>query len=129
MQSYKQFGLFLVLTLKIYKLFHSALAQDSKKTVFSQLMSVDSRYSNCLTYLLTYLAVTICYWSWTQLIYDAIHHELLQLGANFGYPSLIVGEAVLFCDFHHLAQIRRLYELVWSFSYERHDPAIKNAIF
>ena len=29
----------------------------------------------------------ITYRYWPQLNYDAIHHELLQLGANFGYPG------------------------------------------
>ena len=38
-------------------------------------------------------------------------------------------EAVLVCNIHHLAQIRRLYELGWSYPYERHDPAIKYVVF
>ena len=42
-----------------------------------------------ITYLVTYLAVTTCYRSWRQLNYDAIHHELLQLDANFGYPAML----------------------------------------
>ena len=74
------------------------------------------------TYLLTYLAITTCYRSWPQLICGAIHHELLQLGANFGYTVFLgfhpvshnAGETVLVCDIHHLAQIRRVYELGWS---------------
>ena len=79
-------------------------------------------------YLLPYLAITICYSSWPQLICDAIHHALLQLGANFGFPALLnshppvwpkAEEALLFCDFHHLAKIRRLYEL--GCSYPRMD--------
>ena len=37
--------------------------------------------------ILTYLAVTTYCSSWPQLIYDAIHQELLQHGANFGYPA------------------------------------------
>ena len=91
-----------------------------------------------LTYLLTYLAITICYRSWPQLICGAIRHELLQLGANFGYPAFLdshqpvwpnAGEAVLVSDNHHLAQIRRLYELGWSYPYERHDPAIEDVVF
>ena len=89
-------------------------------------------------YLLTYLAVTTYYRSWPQLNYDAIHHELSQLGANFGYPALLLSlspgqpnafKAVLFCDFHHLAQMRRLYELSWSYPYERHEPAIEDVVF
>ena len=32
-----------------------------------------------VTYLLTYLAVTTCYRSWPQLIYDAIHHDYCSL--------------------------------------------------
>ena len=80
-------------------------------------------------YLLTYLAITTCYRSWPQLICGAIRHELLQLGANFGYPAFLdshqpvwpnAGEAVLVCDNHHLAQIRRLYEL---------SRSCQNAIF
>ena len=35
---------------------------------------------------LTYLAITTCYRSWPHLICGAIRHELLELGANFGYP-------------------------------------------
>ena len=84
-------------------------------------------------FILTYLALTTCYRSWPQLICGAIHRELLQLGANFGYLAFVdshqpvwpnAGEAVLVCDIH-LAQIRRLYELDWSYPYERHDPAIE----
>ena len=61
------------------------------------------------------------------LICGAIRHELLQLGANFRYPAFLdshqhvwptAGEAVLVCDNHHLAQIRRLYELGWSYPHE-----------
>ena len=68
----------------------------------------------------SYLTITTCYRSWPQLICDAIDHELLQLGANFGNPAFLnslpavwsnASEAVLFCDFHNLAQIRSLYEL------------------
>ena len=67
-------------------------------------------------YLLTYSAITICYRSWPQLIWGAIVQELLQLGANLGSPAFLdslppvwpnAGEAVL------------LYELVWSYPYER----------
>ena len=39
--------------------------------------------------LLSYLAITTCYRSWPQLICGTIQHELLQFGANFGYPALI----------------------------------------
>ena len=94
--------------------------------------------ASVVTYLLTYLAITTCYRSWPQLICGAIRHELLQLGANFGYPAFLdshqpvwpnAGEAVLVCDNHHLAQIRRLYELGWSYPYERHDPAIEDFVF
>ena len=35
------------------------------------------------------MAVTTCYRYWPQLNYDAIYHELLQLGANFGYPAFL----------------------------------------
>ena len=89
-----------------------------------------------LTYLLTYLAITTCYRSWPQLICGAIRHELLQLGANFGYPAFLdsqqpvwpnAGKAVLVCDNYHLAQIRRLYELGWSYSYDRHSPLSQKA--
>ena len=88
--------------------------------------------------LLTYLAITTGYKSWPQLVYDAIHHALLQFCANFGYPALLhsqsyvwnnAGEAVLVCDFHHLAQIRRLEELGWRYPYKWHDPAIEGAVF
>ena len=57
--------------------------------------------------------------------------------ANFGYPAFFdshqhvwpnAGEAVLVCDIH-LTQIRRLYELVWSYPYERHDSAIEDVVF
>ena len=70
--------------------------------------------------------------TWPQLICGAIHHELLQLGTNFEYPAFLdshqpvwpnAGEAVLVCDSHYLAQIRKLYELGWSYPYERHDPS------
>ena len=73
------------------------------------------------------MAITTCYRSWPQLICGAIRHELLQLGANFGYPAFLdshqpvwpnAGEAVLVSDNHYLAQIRRLYELAWSYPYE-----------
>ena len=37
----------------------------------------------------TNLAITICYRSCPQLICGAIYHELLQLGANFGYPAFL----------------------------------------
>ena len=40
-------------------------------------------------YLLTYVGITTCYRSWPQLICGAIDHELLQLGANFGYPAFL----------------------------------------
>ena len=40
---------------------------------------------NFLKSLLTYLAIKTCYRSWPQLICDAIHHALLQFGANFWY--------------------------------------------
>ena len=40
-------------------------------------------------YLLTFFAITTCYRSWPQLICGAIRHELLQLGANFGYPAFL----------------------------------------
>ena len=39
--------------------------------------------------LLTYLAITICFRSWPQLICGAIRYELLQLGPNFGYPAFL----------------------------------------
>ena len=91
-----------------------------------------------LTNLLTYLAITTCNRSSPQLICGAIYHELLQLGAYFGYSAFLdsnqpvwpnAGEGVLVCDNHHLAQIRRLYELGWSDPYERHDPAIEDVVF
>ena len=91
-----------------------------------------------ITYLLTYLAIITCYRSWPQLICDAIHHKLLQLGANFGYPTFLdsyppvwpkTGEAVLVCDFYHLTQNRRLNELGCSYPYEEHDPTIEYAVF
>ena len=41
-----------------------------------------------LLFKLTYLLITTCCRSWPQLNYDAIHHELLQLGANLWYPAL-----------------------------------------
>ena len=88
--------------------------------------------------LLTYLAITTCYRSWPQLISGAIHHQLLQLSANFNYPAFLdfhqtvwsnAGEAILVYDFHHQAQIRRLYELGWSYPYDRHEPAIEDVVF
>ena len=99
-----------------------------------------SRCKNCKdsTYLLTYLAITTCYRSWPQRICGAIRHEMLQLSANFGYQACLgshqpvwtnAGEAVLVCDNHHLAQIRRFYALGWSYPYERHDPAIEDVVF
>ena len=39
------------------------------------------------------------------------------------------GECVLVCDNHHLAKIRRLYELGWSYPYERPHSAIEFAVF
>ena len=91
-----------------------------------------------LTYLLTYL-------------FD--HYNLLQVLASanlrrhtsravaawrqFRIPAFLdshqtvwpnAGKAVLVCDIHHLDQIRRLYKLDWSYPYERHDPAIKDAV-
>ena len=56
---------------------------------------------------------------------------------QFRIPSVLrfsstkpnAGEAVLVCDNHHLAQIRRLYELGRSYPYERHDPAIEDVVF
>ena len=95
-------------------------------------------YTWNLTYLLTYLAITTCYRSWPQLICGAIHHELLQVGVNFGYPAFLdshqpvwpnAAKTVLDCDIHHLAQIRRLFQLGYSYPYERHDPAIEDAVF
>ena len=91
-----------------------------------------------LTYLLTYLAITTCYRSWPRLICGAIHHGLLQLGVNFGNRAFLdshepvwpnAREAILVYDIHHLAQIRRLYELGWSYPYERHDPVIEDVVF
>ena len=38
-------------------------------------------------------------------------------------------ETVLVCDNHHLAQIRRLYELGWSHPNDEHYPAIEDAVF
>ena len=90
-----------------------------------------------LVYLLTYLFGHYNL-SWPQLICGAMHQELLQLGANFGCPAFFDshqpvwsngGKGVLVCDNHHLAQIRRLYELDWSYPYERHDPAIEDVVF
>ena len=97
-------------------------------------------YFFSIIYLRTYLAITTCCRSWPQLICGAIHHELLQLGANFWVSEIRfldshqpvwpnAGEVVLLCDIHHLAQIRRLYELGWSYPYERHDPAIDDVVF
>ena len=66
----------------------------------------------------SYLTITTCYRSWPQLICDAIHQELLQLGANIGDPAFLdshptvwpnADEAVLACDIHHLVQIRKVY--------------------
>ena len=51
--------------------------------------SVGPRTLPCGTYLLTFWVITICYRSWRQLICDVIHHELLQLGANFGYSAFL----------------------------------------
>ena len=120
---------------KLLKLIHSDVLGPIEDKPFS-----GARY--LVTYvddnLLTYLAITSCYRSWPQLICGAIRHELLQLGANFGYPAFLdshqpvwpnAGEAVLVCDNHHLAQIRRLYELGWSYPYERYDPAIEDVVF
>ena len=75
----------------------------------SQKRSITSKNSIQPAYLLTYLAIITCYRSWPQLICGAIHHDLLQLGANFGYPAFLdtltrdwptAGEAVLVCDIH-----------------------------
>ena len=44
--------------------------------------------NDMITYF-TYLAITTCYRSWPQLICGTIRHELLQLGANFGYPAFL----------------------------------------
>ena len=46
-------------------------------------------FCSTFTYLLTYLAITTCYRSWPELICGAIRHELLPLGANFGYPAIL----------------------------------------
>ena len=123
----------------------SKLSVGNKLLIYNQVLKPVWAYVNqfwgCTcksSYLLSYSAITTCYRSWPELIYGAIRHEVLQLGANFGYPAFLdshqpiwhnAGEAVVVCDNHHLTQIRRLYELGWSYPYEPHDPAIEDVVF
>ena len=39
------------------------------------------------------------------------------------------GEAILFCDFHQIDQIRKFCKLGWGYLYERHDSAIDEGVF
>ena len=77
-------------------------------------------------YLLTYVAITTCYRSWPQLICGAIRHELLQVGANFGYPAFLDShqpvwpnavEAVLVCAI--LLYCRKVHKSYVGFSCRR----------
>ena len=79
-------------------------------------------------YLLSQLAFTTYYSSWFQLIYDAIHHELLQLVANY-ILSQLFSPKLSRPFFAATSNTWLRFEDLTNWVAAIHDPAIKDAVF